>query len=141
MTLVLSILNKTRKLADIVESITNFKWHDSIPLHMVLQPLSKLTSGPPELPYCESTKQQKMFLLTVNLEQKTVKIDQQKQERYFFQSIINNHGICLDLVHVSVLEAQLQAVALGSADNAIGDGDLQGERASHCHQKLPGTQV
>lgn len=50
-------------------------------------------------------------------------------------------GVGLDVVHVRVLKAQLQTVALGGADDARGDGVLEGEWASHRHHKLTGTQV
>lgn len=50
-------------------------------------------------------------------------------------------GVSLDVVHVSVLEAQLPAVTLGGADDAGGDGALQGERAPHRHHELARPQV
>lgn len=50
-------------------------------------------------------------------------------------------GVSLDVVHIGVLEAQLQAVAMGRADDAGGDGVLQGEGASHRYHKLARAQV
>lgn len=50
-------------------------------------------------------------------------------------------GLSLNVVHVGVLEAQLQAAALGGADDAGGDGVLEGEGASHRHHQPPGAQV
>ncbi|KAG7234990.1 hypothetical protein INR49_003472 [Caranx melampygus] len=47
----------------------------------------------------------------------------------------------LDVVHLRVLEAQLLAIALHCADNAGGDGALEGEGASHCHHELTRTQI
>ncbi|TNN69079.1 hypothetical protein EYF80_020662 [Liparis tanakae] len=47
-------------------------------------------------------------------------------------------GIYTD--YISVL-TQLQTVALSGADDARGDGVLEGEWASHRHHKLTGTQL
>lgn len=63
-----------------------------------------------------------------------------KEPRKIFFTDVKD-GISLYIVHVRVLEAQLQAIALCSADNASGDGVLQGEGASHRHHKLTGAQV
>ncbi len=70
---------------------------------------------------------------------------QNQERKLFFNANCGltdiNDGISLDVVHVRVLKAQLQAVTLGGADNASGDGVLQGERASYRHHKLTGAQV
>lgn len=50
-------------------------------------------------------------------------------------------GVRLDVVHVRVAEAQLLASPLGGADDAGGDGVLQGERAADGDHELSGTQV
>lgn len=116
-----------------------------------INPLTKLTSGPPELPCCESTEQQKnILLLIVKVEQKPVKTDQMKcRTKKGTDCVCDancgltdiNDGVSLDVVHVRVLKAQLQAVTVGGADNAGGDSVLQGERASYRHHKLTGAQV
>lgn len=50
-------------------------------------------------------------------------------------------GVGLDVVHVRVAEAQLLASPLGGADDAGGDGVLQGERAANSNHKLPWSQI
>lgn len=50
-------------------------------------------------------------------------------------------GVRLDVVHVRVAEAQLFASPLGGADDAGGDGVLEGERAADGDHKLAGTKV
>lgn len=50
-------------------------------------------------------------------------------------------GICLDIVHVRVPEAQLAAVPLGRAHDPRGHGVLQGEGAADGHHELAGPQV
>lgn len=50
-------------------------------------------------------------------------------------------GVSLDVVHVSLLKAQLPAVTLDGADDAGGDSVLQGERAPHRHHELTRPQV
>lgn len=58
----------------------------------------------------------------------------------WFQSHVDD-GVCLDVVHVRVPEAQLLAVSLGGADDAGGDGVLEGEGTADCDHELPGPQV
>lgn len=91
-----------------------------------------------------------IFLLIVQVEQKAVKLDQIRCRTKKGNGWIWNancaltdidDGVGLDVVHVRVLKAQLQAVALGSADDAGGDCVLQRERASHRHHELTGAQV
>lgn len=62
-----------------------------------------------------------------------------KQSHEFWAPTDVNHGIRLDVV--GVLEAELQAAALGGADDGRGDGVLQQQGASHRHRKLAGAQV
>lgn len=50
-------------------------------------------------------------------------------------------GVGLDVVYVGVTEAQLLAPPLGGADDAGGDGVLQGEGAANGNHKLPRSQV
>lgn len=50
-------------------------------------------------------------------------------------------GVCLNVVHVRVPEAQLPAIPLGCADDAGGHRVLQGEGAADGHHKLAGPQV
>lgn len=109
-----------------------------------LNPLTKLTSGPPELPYCESRgKTKTCHYLQIACRQKEIKWD---AESLGFKSCLcwRSHiydGVCLDVVHVWVLETQFLAVAMGSTDDASGDGVLQGEGAPHRHHKLTRTHV
>lgn len=50
-------------------------------------------------------------------------------------------GVRLDVVHVRVPEAQFLAPPLGGADDAGGDGVLQGERAADGHHELSRTKI
>lgn len=50
-------------------------------------------------------------------------------------------GISLDVIHVWVAQAKFFASPLGGADDAGGDGVLQGERAAYRDHKLAGTKV
>lgn len=47
-----------------------------------------------------------------------------------------DNGVSLDVVHVGVFDAQLLAVPLSCADDAGGDGVLQGEGATDGDHKL-----
>ena len=58
----------------------------------------------------------------------------------FLPSYIDN-SICLDVVHVRVRQAQLLAISLGRADDAGGDGVLEGEGAADRNHKLSWPQV
>lgn len=64
-----------------------------------------------------------------------------KQSHGFWAPTDINHGVRLDVVHVGVLEAELQTAALDGADDARGDGVLQRQGASHRHHELAGAQV
>ncbi len=55
-------------------------------------------------------------------------------------SYINN-GICLNVVHVGVAEAQLSASSLSGADDSCSNCILEGERAADGDHKLPWSQV
>ena len=55
-------------------------------------------------------------------------------------SYIDN-GICLDVIHVWVPEAQLFAISLSSADDASSDSVLKGKGAANRNHKLPRPQV
>ena len=50
-------------------------------------------------------------------------------------------GICLDIVHVGVTDAQLLPIPLRRADDPRGDGVLQGEGAADGNNKLTRAQV
>ena len=61
-----------------------------------------------------------------------------------FSALLYSHidnSIRLDVVHVGVPEAQLLAVPLGGANDASGDGVLEGEGAADCNHKLTRPQV
>lgn len=145
--------------------------------------LTRLTSGPPELPYCKKTKKQTNKAKTNNKYVhffsfhafrciKHLFIQSQAHtcchehkhanslDRFMFSlqnletswsptdsfrpSVFFTHvddGVCLDVVHVGVAEAQLLAPPLGGADDAGGDGVLQGERASYGHHELTWTKA
>ncbi len=48
-------------------------------------------------------------------------------------------GICLDVVHVRVSQAQLFAPSLGGADDACGHCVLKGERTADSDHNSPGS--
>lgn len=50
-------------------------------------------------------------------------------------------GICLDIVHIGVADAQLLPVPLGRADDASRDCVLEGKGAANSDHKLAGPQV
>ncbi len=50
-------------------------------------------------------------------------------------------GICLDVVHVRVSQAQLFAPSLGGADDACGHCVLKGERTADSDHKLAWPQI
>lgn len=52
-----------------------------------------------------------------------------------------NNGICLDIIHIRVLQAELMAASVCRADDTSRYCVLKGKRASHSHHELPWSQV
>lgn len=86
-----------------------------------------MTSGPPELPYCKGRGERRL--------ERAV----QPELRWLWPHV--DDGVCLDVVHVRVPQAQLLAVSLGGADDAGGDGVLEGKWAADGDHKLPRSQI
>lgn len=86
-----------------------------------------MTSGPPELPYCKGRGERRLEGAV-------------SPELCWLWPHVDD-GVCLDVVHVRVPQAQLFAVSLGGADDAGGDGVLEGKRAADGDHKLPRSQV